>query len=118
MCFAAAIKTPSFRTSVGLHGSDGREHELKFFMFLFCSSWMAMVSFRRVRGLMVFFPFLKCLIAHSATLDWRERSLVENCFASAPISSRYVASATLSYSRNVSCVGSRAPAAQLLRGVS
>ena len=31
---------------------------------------------------MVFLPFLKVLIAHSATLDWRERSFVENCFAS------------------------------------
>jgi 2-methylisocitrate lyase-like PEP mutase family enzyme len=35
---------------------------------------------------MTFFPFLKRLIAHSATLDRRERSLVENCFASARIS--------------------------------
>src|SRR5215472_14956409 len=34
---------------------------------------MDIVSFRRVRGLMVFFPFLKCLIAHSATLDCREK---------------------------------------------
>jgi hypothetical protein len=31
---------------------------------------MAFVSFRKVRGLMVFFPFLKCRIAHSAVLDW------------------------------------------------
>jgi hypothetical protein len=42
---------------------------------------VAFVSFRRERGLIVFFPFLKFLIAHSATLDWRDRSFVENCFA-------------------------------------
>src|SRR5213079_113018 len=47
------------------------------------------------------------LMAHSATLDWRGRSLVENCFASVRISSRYFASTTLSYSRNVSSDRSR-----------
>jgi hypothetical protein len=29
------------------------------FTLLFCSSWIAFVSFRKVRGLMVFLPFLK-----------------------------------------------------------
>jgi len=86
----------------------------KFPDFLFCKSWIALVSFRRVRSLMVFFPFLKHLMAHSATLDRRERSLVENCFASARISSRYFASTTLSYSRNVSWVGSRFPASAIM----
>src|SRR5450755_1506249 len=86
----------------------------KFPDFLFCKSWIALVSLRRVRGLMVFFPFLKLLMAHSATLDRRERSFVENCFASARISSRYFASTTLSYSRNVSWVGSRAPASAIM----
>jgi hypothetical protein len=58
---------------------------------------------------MVFFPFLKFLIAHSASLDWRDRRLVENCFASDRICSRYFGSTTLSYSRNVSWVASKAP---------
>src|SRR5215831_14714968 len=75
---------------------------------------MAIVSFRRVRGLMAFFPFLKCLIAHLATLDCRERRLVENCFAFARISSRNLASTTLSYPGNVSCLGSRAPASAIM----
>lgn len=46
---------------------------------------MARVSFRKVRGLIVFFPFLKLMIAHLATPDWRESSLLENCFASVRI---------------------------------
>jgi hypothetical protein len=54
----------------------------QFFTSLFCRSWIALVSFRKVRGLMVFFPFLKFIIAHLATPDWRQRLLVENCFAS------------------------------------
>lgn len=32
-------------------------------MFLFCRSWMAFASFRKVRGLMLFPPFLKFMIA-------------------------------------------------------
>jgi hypothetical protein len=35
---------------------------------------MALVSFRKVRGLMVFLPFVKFMIAHRATPDWRESS--------------------------------------------
>ena len=65
-------------------------------------------------GLEDVFPFLKRLMAHSATLDRRERSLVENCFASARISSKYFASTTLWYSRNVSSAGSRAPALAIM----
>ena len=42
---------------------------------LFYRSWMTLVSFRKVRGLMVFLPFLKLMIAHLATPDWRERRL-------------------------------------------
>jgi hypothetical protein len=53
--------------------------------FLFCRMWIAFVSFRRVRGLMAFLPFLKFIIALLATPDWRESSLFENCFASARI---------------------------------
>src|SRR5579864_9667616 len=83
-------------------------------MRLFSRSWIALFSFRRVRGLIVFFPFLKFLIAHSATLALRERSLVENCLAPARISSRYFGSTTLSYSRNVSFVGSRTPASVIM----
>ena len=44
---------------------------------------MAFVSFRKVRGLIVFLPFLKLMIADRATPDWRERRLVENFVASA-----------------------------------
>jgi hypothetical protein len=40
---------------------------------------MAFVSFRKVRGLIVFFPVLKLIIAHFAIPDSRERLLVENC---------------------------------------
>jgi hypothetical protein len=36
---------------------------------LLCRLWMAFVSLRSVRGLMVFFPFLKLIIAHLATPD-------------------------------------------------
>src|SRR5439155_14427633 len=77
-------------------------------------TWIALTSFRRERGLIVFFPFLKLLIAHSASLDWRERRLVENSFASARICSRYFASTTLSSSRKVSSVGSRTPASVII----
>jgi hypothetical protein len=42
----------------------------------------AFVSFREVRGLIVFFPFLKFIIAHLAIPDWRESSLSETCLAS------------------------------------
>src|SRR5271165_3661484 len=86
------------------------EFHSQFLVFLFCRSWIALVSFRRERGLMVFFPFLKLLTAHSASLARRERSLVANCFASALTSSRYFGSTTLSYSRKVSSRGSRVPA--------
>jgi hypothetical protein len=48
---------------------------------LFCKAWMAIVSFRKVRGLIVFLPFLKLLIALLATPDSQERRLLENCFA-------------------------------------
>src|SRR5438132_3273609 len=81
-----------------------------FFTFLFCRSWIALTSFRRERGLIVFFPFLKLLIAHSASPDLRERRFVENSFACARISSRYFRSTTRSYLRQVSSVGSRTPA--------
>jgi hypothetical protein len=54
----------------------------QFFMLLFCRSWIALVSFRKVRSLMVFLPFLKFMIADLATPDRRESSLLENCFAS------------------------------------
>jgi len=79
-------------------------------VFLFCRSWMAFVSFRKVRGLIEFFPLLKLMIAHLATADWRERLLVENCIACARISSRYFSSTTLLYSRHVSSAESRASA--------
>ena len=86
----------------------------QFFMRLFSRSWIALVSFRRIRGLMVFFPFLKLRITHSATLALRERSFVENCWAPARISSRYFGSTTLSYSRKVSFTGSRTPASDII----
>jgi len=47
----------------------------------FARSYIARVSFRRVPALIVFLPFLNFRIAHSATLDLRESSFVENCFA-------------------------------------
>jgi hypothetical protein len=50
-------------------------------MFLFCRSWIALTSFRRERGLMVFFPLLNLLIVSSASFARRDRHLVENCFA-------------------------------------
>lgn len=62
----------------------------------------------------MFFPFLKFLIAHSATLDLRERNFVENCLAAARISSRYFGSTTLSYSRKVSSIGSKFPASAII----
>ena len=80
----------------------------------FCKSWIARVSLRRERGLIEFFPFLKFRIAHSATQDVRERSLVENCLACTRMSSRYFASTTLSYSRNVSSNGFRASASAII----
>jgi hypothetical protein len=52
-----------------LHLSTSRHNV---FGLLFCRSRIARVSFRKVRGLMVFFPFLKFMIAHLATPD-RER---------------------------------------------
>jgi hypothetical protein len=48
-------------------------------------SWIARVNFCRVSVLMLLFPFLKFRIAYSATLDWRDKSLVENRFAWARI---------------------------------
>ncbi len=86
----------------------------QFFMLAFCRSWIALVSFPSVRGLIVFLPLLKFLIAHSATLDLRERSFVENCWTPARISSRYFGSTTLSYSRKVSFTGSRTPASDII----
>src|SRR5579864_2315568 len=59
---------------------------------------------------MVFLPFLKFMTADLATPDLRESSLLENCFASVRIWSRYLGSTTLSYSREVSTAGSRTPA--------
>jgi len=75
---------------------------------------MAFVSFRNVRGLIVSLPFLKFMIADLATPDWRERRLVENCFACVRIWSRYFGSTTLSYSRQVSSAGSKVPASGIM----
>jgi len=55
------------------------------FTLLFCRLRIAFVSFRNVRGLMVFLPFLKFMIADLATPDLRESFLLENCFASVRI---------------------------------
>src|SRR5512133_535145 len=77
--------------------------------FLLCRSWIALISFLNERGLIVFSPFLKFLIAHSASPDWGE-TLSENSLAFTRIWSRYLGSTTLSYSRKVSSVGSSAPA--------
>jgi hypothetical protein len=66
---------------------------------LSCRSWTAFVSLRKVRGLIVFVPFLKFIVADLATRDRRESSLLETCFASVLIWSRYFGSTTLSYSR-------------------
>jgi len=63
---------------------------------------------------MVFLPFLKFLIAHSATQALRERSLVENCLACARISSKYFGSTTLSYSRKVLSAGSSVPDSDIM----
>jgi hypothetical protein len=65
----------------------------------FCKSWIALVSLMSVRGLIVLFPFLKFLIAHSATLDFRERSFVENCLASERSSFRVGLSSLLAQKR-------------------
>jgi len=46
---------------------------------------MAIVSFRKVRGLRLSLPFLKFMIADPATPDWLESNLLENCFASVRI---------------------------------
>jgi len=51
-------------------------------------AWIAFISFRNVRGLMVFLPFLKFMIALLATPDLRESTLLENCFACARIWSK------------------------------
>ena len=59
---------------------------------------------------MVFLSFLKFRIADLATPDWRERRLLENCFAAARMSSRYFAATTRSYSQQVSSAESSAPA--------
>src|SRR6266700_91246 len=83
-------------------------------MLLFCRSWIALIIFRRERALIVFFPFLKFLMAHSASPDLRDRRFVENSFAAARISCRYFRSTTLSYSRQVSSVGSRTPASAII----
>ena len=56
-------------------------HSIIQFFIPFCRSWVAFVSFRKVRRLIVFLPFVNFRIAHSVILDWRERSFVENCFA-------------------------------------
>src|SRR5204863_2613016 len=88
--------------------------DFQVFIFLFCRSWIALVSFRRERARMVFLPFLKFLMAHSARPDLRERRFVGNSFACARISSRYFRSTTRSYSRQVSSVGSRTPASAII----
>src|SRR5690348_11628395 len=86
-----------------LIGSADQQASFQLFMFLVCRSWIAFISFLNERGLIAFLPFLKLRIEHSASLAWRERRLVENCFASARICSRYFGSTILSYSRKVSC---------------
>ena len=48
---AASSTTPMPTASLSLN--------CQFFMFLFWRSWVALVGFRRERGLMLFFPFLK-----------------------------------------------------------
>jgi hypothetical protein len=57
-----------------------RSFRSQIFIFLFCRSWIALISLLRDRGLIVFFPLLKVLIAHSASLALRERCLVEKVF--------------------------------------
>ena len=53
-------------------------------MPLFCRAWMAFVSFRKVRGLTVFLPFLKFMIADLATPDWRQRRSQAKHFSNNP----------------------------------
>lgn len=86
----------------------------QFFIMLFCRSWIALASFLRERARMVFFPFLKFFIAHSARLALRERSLVEIFFVSVRICSRYFGSTTLSYSRQISSSESRTSASVIM----
>jgi len=45
-------------------------------MLLFCRLWMAFVSFRKVRGLIVFLPLLKFMIADLAIPDWCQELFV------------------------------------------
>src|SRR5207244_3349865 len=66
-------------TGLKILGAEAHELRFRSLMLVFCRSWIVFVSFRSVRGLMTFSPFLKCRMAHSATLDRREISLVENC---------------------------------------
>src|SRR6185369_2818351 len=73
-----------------------------------------LISFLSERDLIVFSPFLKFLIAHSASPDWRERRLAENSLAFIRIWSRYLGSTTLSCSPKVSSVGSSAPASVII----
>jgi hypothetical protein len=51
---------------------------IQFSMLLFCRSRIALVSLCKVRGLMVFLPSLKFMIADLAIPDWRERRLLGN----------------------------------------
>lgn len=47
--------------ATGAQGQECKRGELRHpFRRLFCRSWIARVSFRSVRGLIVFLPFLKC----------------------------------------------------------
>jgi len=62
-------------------GPDRLKLSFQFCKFLFRRTWIAFVSFRNVRGLMVFLPFLKFMIAERAIPDLRDSSLLENCFA-------------------------------------
>jgi len=62
--------------------ADAKQSQCPFWMALFCRRCMAFVSFRKVRGLIVFLPFLKFMIADLGTPDWSERRLLENSFAS------------------------------------
>ena len=75
-----------------------------------CRSWMAFVSFRKVRGLIVFFPFLKfhdCAPGNSGLArEQLGRKLLRFC----PDLIQIFRSTTLSYSRQVSSAGSSAPA--------
>ena len=52
--------------------------------FLFCRLWIAFVSFRKVRGLMVFFPFLKFMIAHSGNSGLAREQLIRKLLRFCP----------------------------------